>query len=394
MARIEKRGETYRITVSSGYDANGKQIRKTKTWKPEPGMTAKQIEKAAQQEAALFEKQIRDGTYMNGNIKFQDFAEKWFEDYAERNVRPRTLDRYRELTERTYQAIGHIRLDRLQPQHLNAFYKQLAAPGANKINGKPLAGKTIKHYHAFISSVMDRAVKWGIVNQNPCRRADVPKVARKELQPLTAAEAILFLEYLKSEPLQYQVIFNIALLTGMRRGEIMGLEWQDFDFDNGTVRICRTSQYSRGRGTYTDDTKNEQSKRTVYFTKELLDLLKRYRSEQAARRLKMGDQWSKEWQAHPRLFTQWNGTPMHPNAPYQKLQKILKQNDMRAVSLHSLRHTSATLLVHSGTDVQAVSSRLGHSQTNTTLDIYTHRQESADKAAAETLADILIRQQA
>ncbi|MGN0171190.1 MAG: tyrosine-type recombinase/integrase [Acutalibacteraceae bacterium] len=394
MARIEKRGEAYRITVSSGYDTSGKQLRKTKTWHPAPGMTAKQIEKALQREAVMFEEQVERGTYMDGNIKFQDFAERWFNDYAEKHLRPRTIDRYRQLSARTYQAIGHIRIDRLQPQHLNAFYAQLAQPGANAITGKPLAPKTIKHYHTFISSVMDRAVKWQLVQENPCRRVDAPKTTHREPEFLTPEEAVVFMQNLQDEPLEYQVIFSILLLTGMRRGEALGLEWQDFDFESGTVRICRTSQYSTGRGIFTDDTKTEQSKRLLSIPAELIDLLRRYRSEQAARRLKMGDQWDSDWQAHPRLFTQWNGKPMHPGAPYQELQKFLERHGMRKVSLHSLRHTNATLLINSGTDVRSVAGRLGHTQTSTTMNIYAHLLQSANKAASETLADLLIRNQA
>ena len=125
---------------------------------------------------------------------------------------------------------------------------------------------------------------------------------------------------------------------------------------------------------------------------ELIDLLRRYRVEQGERRLRLGDKWMPEWSEHPRLFTQWNGKPMHPNAPYQELQKLLERSGLPKVSLHSLRHTNATLLIRQGTDVRTVSGRLGHSQTSTTLNIYAEFLQSADKAASESLADTLLRQ--
>lgn len=392
MPTIQKRGDTYRITVSNGYDAKGKQIRKSMTWEPAPGMTARQIEKELDRQAVLFEEKVKSGQYMDGNVRFQDFAERWFEDYGKEHLRERTYLRYVELSKRTYDAIGHIRLDRLQPQHLLDFYKQLAEPGQNKRTGGGLAPKTIKHYHTFISSVLERAVKWGIISDNPCHRVDAPKADKKQIQFLDDHQALQFMKALEGESLEYRVVFSTLLLTGMRRGELLGLEWPDIDFDAGVIHIRRTSQYAPGAGIYTDTTKTEQSMRPLSAPAELLSMLRQYRVEQWERRLRLGDKWAKEWAEHPRLFTQWDGKPMHPNAPYQELQKLLKRSGLPKVSLHSLRHTNATLLIRNGADVRTVSGRLGHSQTSTTMNIYAEFLQSADKAASESIADTLLRQ--
>ena len=392
MPTIQKRGDTYRITVSNGYDAKGKQIRKSMTWEPAPGMTARQIEKELDRQAVLFEEKVKSGQYMDGNVRFQDFAERWFEDYGKEHLRERTYLRYVELSKRTYDAIGHIRLDRLQPQHLLDFYKQLAEPGQNKRTGGGLAPKTIKHYHTFISSVLERAVKWGIISDNPCHRVDAPKADKKQIQFLDDHQALQFMKALEGESLEYRVVFSTLLLTGMRRGELLGLEWPDIDFDAGVIHIRRTSQYAPGAGIYTDTTKTEQSMRPLSAPAELLSMLRQYRVEQWERRLRLGDMWAKEWAEHPRLFTQWDGKPMHPNAPYQELQKLLKRSGLPKVSLHSLRHTNATLLIRNGADVRTVSGRLGHSQTSTTMNIYAEFLQSADKAASESIADTLLRQ--
>ena len=167
MATVEKRGDNYRITASAGYNADGKQIRKTMTWKPAPNMTEKQIAKELERQKALFDDKVKNGQYLNGNIKFKDFAELWFRDYGKEHLRERTYLRYVELSERTYAAIGHLRLDKIQPHHLLDFYKQLAEPGQNKRTGGGLSPKTIKHYHTFISSVLERAVKWQVIPDNP-----------------------------------------------------------------------------------------------------------------------------------------------------------------------------------------------------------------------------------
>ncbi len=386
MPTIQKRGDTYRIRVSAGYDSAGRQLMKSMTWKPAPGMTEKQIQKELDRQAVLFEEKVKTGQYMEGNVKFQDFAERWFEDYGKEHLRTRTYGEYVRMKERTYQAIGHIRIDRLQPQHLLDFYKQLGEPGMNQRTGGGLSPKTILHYHTFISSIMERAVKWQMIQENPCRRIDPPKVDRHQIICLDDEQAMKFLACLETQPLEDKTFFTLALYTGMRRGELLGLEWPDIDLTTGVISIRRTSQYGGKKlGTYTDDTKTEQSKRSIRVTQNVVELLGAYKVEQAERRLRLGDAWAGEWTEHPRLFTNQDGRPMSPSTPLNRLKRILSRNGLPDVSLHSLRHTNATLLIQQGVSIRAVSGRLGHSQTSTTMNIYAHQIQSADAAAAEAL---------
>lgn len=373
MPTIQKRGDTYRIRVSAGYDSSGKQLMKSMTWKPAPGMTPKQIEKELDRQAVLFEEKVKTGQYMDGNVKFQDFAERWFEDYGKEHLRTRTYGEYVRMKERTYRAIGHIRIDRLQPQHLLDFYKQLGEPGMNQRTGGGLSPKTILHYHTFISSILERAVKWQMIQENPCRRIDPPKVDRHQIICLNDEQAMKFLECLEAQPLEDKTFFTLALYTGMRRGELLGLEWPDIDLNTGVISIRRTSQYGGKKlGTYTDDTKTEQSKRSLRVTQNVVELLGAYKVEQAERRLRLGDAWAGEWAEHPRLFTNQDGRPMSPSTPLNRLKRILSRNGLPDVSLHSLRHTNATLLIQQGVSIRAVSGRLGHSQTSTTVHIRNH----------------------
>ena len=135
MATIRKRGNSYQIRVSCGYDVKGNQILKTMTYKPSAGMTAKKALKEAERQAALFEERCINGTVLDGNMKLSDFADKWFEDYAEKQLKAKTVALYRELMKRIIPALGHIRIDRLQPLHLIEFYNNLAEDGM-KINTK------------------------------------------------------------------------------------------------------------------------------------------------------------------------------------------------------------------------------------------------------------------
>lgn len=386
MATIQKRGNSYRIRVSAGYDAAGKQVMKSMTWTPAPGLSEKQVAKELERQKVLFEQRIKEGNGLDANKRLEAFIEQWFADYGKDHLRTRTYTEYRKMTKRIYPALGHIRLGSLRPRHFLEFYHQLAAPGQNQRTGGGLSPKTISHYHTMLSSVLDRAVKWGLIGENPCRHVDPPRVPKKAIHCLDDEQAVRFMQALETEPTEDRALFTLALYTGMRRGELLGLEWPDIDFQAGTITIRRTSQYGgKELGTYTDDTKTEQSKRCIRVTDTVLELLASYKAEQAAYILSIGDQWDGGWKKHPRLFTNRDGRPMSPSTPLNRLKRFLQRNHLPNVSLHSLRHTNATLLIHSGADVRTISGRLGHSQTSTTMNIYAHQLQSADAAAAEAL---------
>ena len=219
------------------------------TWTPDEGMTAKQIEKELTRQAVLFEESCKKGFHAKA-IKFEAFTEEWFEEYAKLNLRNTTYERLLQLRTRIYKAIGHLRMDEITPRQIQAFVNTLSKDGANELTGKPLAPKTIRHYLSLISDVFSYAVKMGVANDNPCSKVTIPKAEQKEKPIYTPQEVNKFLTLLKAEPLKYQVFFNLAVYSGFRRGELLGLEWKDIDFDNGIVSVRRTSCYTSGKGTY------------------------------------------------------------------------------------------------------------------------------------------------
>ena len=389
MATITKRGDTWRIRCSLGYDSQGKQVIRSTTWKPDPGMTPKQAEKELNRFAVLFEEKCKSGRG-DPHITFEKLAEKWFAEYAKSHLKAKTYHEYRGMTARTYQALGHIKADRLRPRHFREFFAQLAEPGMNQITGKALAPKNIWNYYSFCSSVMGWAVKSELIDRNPCTAA-APKKPASHIVCLDDEQARQFLEALEKEPLEDRVFFTLALLTGYRRGELLGLEWQDVDFDAGVITVRRTSQYTNDRGIYTDTPKTASSARSTKISPALVELLRSYKVAQATARLERGDLWSSEWADHPRLFTALDGTPLQPNLPGKRLHKILERAGLPQVTLHSLRHTNASLLITGGVDVRTVAARLGHSQTSTTLNIYAETIKNAEAAAAQVLDDILLK---
>lgn len=459
MATTQKRGDSYKITVSCGYNIDGKQIRRTMTWKPDAGLTERQVQKELARQAVLFEEKCRTGQVLDGNIRFADFAERWFTDYAEKQLRPTTIAGYRKMMPRINAAIGHIRLNKLQPNHLMQFYANLSESGVRKVTrwrakvalskeiqeqgltqkefarlagvsaaklsrllhegavyeqnaqkfadvlnvplesvfepvnpeGK-LSGNTVQHYHRLLSTILSAAVKWQVIFSNPCERVEVPKVARKEAQYLDEAQAARLLEALEDAPEEYRVMVTLLLYTGLRRGELCGLAWSDIDFESGLLTVARSSLYVSGKGVFEDDTKNQSSRRVLKISNGMVSMLKTYRGHQRKRRLQIGDQWHE----CGRVFTAWNGQPIHPDTITTWFSGFVKKHHLPYVTLHSLRHTNATLLIAAGVNVKTVSTHLGHSTISTTGNIYAHAIQSAEAAAAEALESKLpmIKQQA
>lgn len=296
------------------------------------------------------------------------------------------------MTARTYAAIGHIRLDKLKPRHFREFFAMLGECKSER-TGKPLFPRSVWNHYSFCSSVMGYAVKSELIDRNPCTVA-APKKPAPNIQILDDVQARKLLEQLEKEPLADHVFFTLALFTGLRRGELLGLEWPDIDFDRGVITIRRTSQHISGKGTYTDTPKTASSARSAKISPDMVELLRRYKLEQSTIRLERGDLWVSDWVDHPRLFTAQNGKPLIPSVPNRHFKTILSRAGLPLVSLHSLRHTNATLLIAGGVDVRTVAARLGHSQTSTTLNIYAEAIKSAEAAAAQVLDDILTKKKA
>lgn len=458
MATIkEKKGKngaiSYYIEVSTGYDTSGKQIRKYMTWKPKANMTKAQIKAQLKTEVFKFEEKCKSGQILDNTIRFSTFAERWFSEYAEKQLRPTTLNRYKSMMPRINKAIGHMPLEKLQPHHLIQFYNNLSEDGIrddvkylplmdlnselekmgvskarfsrekniniNAINAackqhnidegsaksiasglernfydlfipsptskSKLSNKTIIHHHRLISSILSTAVQWQVIPQNICSRVKPPKAEKKEIQFLDEIGAKALLTALESETINYKSIIILLLFSGLRRGEALGLEWKDIDFSNNTLSVTKSNLYLKDHGVFEDNTKNRSSNRVIKISPLALDTLRQLKLWQAENKLMLGDKWCNS----NKVFTTIDGKPMHPDTATSWFRKFLAKNHLPHVPLHSLRHTHATLLIASGTDIRTVSNRLGHSQTSVTLDTYSHAIKSADAIAIENLDKIL-----
>ena len=263
--------------------------------------------------------------------------------------------------------------------------------------GGKLNGNTVQHYHRMLSSVFTKAVQWGLVPENPCKRAEAPKAEEIDVQALEELDVAKLLDALQDAPTQFSVITQLALFTGARRGEICGLRWSDVDLDAGTISIERTLQYIPGKGTVFTSPKTKRSRRCIKMGVDCVQLLQEYRKHQKAERFKIGSEWVRKVEIEGKtvendlLFTKWNGAPIDPKTVTTWFPGFLAAYDLLPVHFHSLRHTNASLLIAAHVPVTAVSGRLGHAKTSTTTDIYAGFIRSADAAAADALTDVFTR---
>jgi len=388
MATIQKRGNSYRIRVSVGYDINGKQIMQSKTWRPLPHMSDAQIKRELQKQSVLFEQECLKG-HITTAYKFEEFSRKWFKEYAEIALKERTLANYHNLEKRIYKSVGHLRLDKITPRHIQKFILDMnGGERHDKYKKGKLSAKTIRNHVAFISGIFEYAIKMQVVSVNPCRMVTLPRYNPKEKDIYTIEEAQRLLDLLAVEDeknLHFTLFFTLAMFTGFRRGELLGLEKSDFDYENHVVTVNRTSNWTNEKGIFTDSPKTSSGYRSLKLPPEVFALLERFIQQQNRQKSALGDKWVETG----RLFTRWNGEPMFPNTPSLFFGRFCKRTGVRYVNLHNFRHFHASALIYSGVDLKTIQSCMGHSSPSTTINLYCHTFKTAQARAMEAISGML-----
>lgn len=389
MATIRKRGDSYTIIVSMGYDTNGKKITRSQTYKPDKGMTARQIEKEVQRQAVLFEEQCKNGqAAADGRIKLDEYfklylgnAKNTLSEYEQRHYASIYISHISPV-------LGHFKLKDITPVHVQHFVNELQEKPSGKSKTGKLAPSTVRRYFVVLQSIFHSAYKLGIIGTNPTDgdRITLPRLQEETTEIFTRSELDTIFSYLENEPLQFKTLIHLAVISGCRRGELVGLKWSDINFNTGVLTVQRSNYKMTGQPIKSKETKTGR-RRYVTLPPYCITMLKHYRAEQARQRFALGDRWQgDEW-----VFIQADGQPMFPTTPTLMFNKFLKRYNLKHRKFHALRHTSATLLLANGTNIKNVASRLGHTQLKTT-DRYVHALEDADKAAAETF-ELMFNQQ-
>jgi integrase len=305
-----------------------------------------------------------------------EWLEHWLDTIAVRKVRASTLQGYRgKVNGRIIPAVGHHRLDRLQPEHLEAWYIELAGEG--------LASSTVLQLHRILSRALKVAMQRGKIARNVCSLVDAPSLRRDEVVPFSTEEARALLAAARG--LRNEARWSVALALGLRQGEALALRWEDIDLDTGTLTVKRSMQRLVGKGLVFDEPKSRAGRRAIMLPNGLRDALRAHRAAQLEERLAAGS----EWQEHGLLFAQVNGRPIDPGSDWKSWKALLALAGVRDARLHDARHTAATLLLQQGVPARVAMQILGHSQISLTLGTYSHVVPELAQEAAERIDRVL-----
>ena len=250
-----------------------------------------------------------------------------------------------------------------------------------------LSAKTVIEHHRLISAVLEQAVKEELIPFNIAAKATLPKAEKKNVNYFQADQVNAIREALESEPLKWKALVHLFLITGARRGEILGLKWAAVDYKNNRIHIENSILYSCDRGIYEDTPKTETSIRWITLPVDTMQLLRKWQAAQAEQRFKMGD----AYQDHGLVFCQESGLPMHPDTVTDWMAKFSERHSLPHINPHAFRHTMASMLYYNKVDTISISKRLGHAQPSTTANIYAHVIEEADQRNADILSDIFLK---
>jgi integrase len=352
--------------VSMGLKENGRRDRRHVSGARRSDVVAKVRALEAKRDAGTAEAAGRAPTV-------GDWLDHWLEHIAPRRVRARTLESYEALVRLHLRpGLGHHRLDRLQPEHLEQLYGSL-------LQDKGLSPATVLRLHRVLSRALRVAMQRGKLARNVATLVDPPAVKRPTTAlPLTVDEARRVLQ--AAEQGRNSARWTVALAVGLRQSETLGLRWADVDLDIGTLTVRRGLHRVAGKGLVYEEPKAERSRRTLALPAQLVEALRGHRLVQLEERERAGSLWEE----HDLVFAQVNGRPLDKRSDWEAWKALLKRAAVREVRLHDGRHTAATLLLSEGVHPRVVMELLGHSQMRTTTDTYSHVMPAlAEEAAAK-----------
>jgi integrase len=356
LVRIESKKNGKRKSVS-------KQIRGTK--------------KDAEKFRTKWLREIDTGVFVEPSVlTVNSYLDQWLTAAVRPRVSERTADGYAGLLKRYIrEPLGEKKLENLQPLDIQKVYAEMQSRG--------LSARIVRHTHAALHNALKQAVKWNLLQRNPAEIVELPKVPHKERRVLTDKEAVTFLHTTNEMP--HGLIFEFALLSGMRPEEYLALQWADLNFDKGTAQVKRALVRHGGKWSF-QETKTARSRRIVSLPQPLFTKLKAHKRRQSEQRLKAG----LFWQNFDLVFSSENGTPHSvPNLTYRYFRPILEKAGLPQIRLYDLRHSHATLLLLADENPKIVAERLGHSTVVLTLDTYSHILPSMQQQTTAKLTKML-----
>ena len=380
-----KANGTYWIRISCRSDTSGKPIAKSRIFKPsKPNLSYQKLNKEIDAFVKAFEEEIATyGTQERPDkILFSTFCEKYLE-VKKSTISPTTYAFYANvIKEMLIPMFGKMKMRDIRTYHIQQFIQYLynEKPRGDGEEGH-IAPATIKRYTTVLRSILTLAYKMEYIDEDVgiSRRIEFPKADTPEVEVYTLEEVNAILKAAEAEPIHIRTLVELALFTGLRRGEIVGLKWEDIDLENQLLSVKRSIYKPKNEKALEKAPKSKCSIRTIAIPCRLCDTLTEYKAHQDRHASFLGSAWKNRGY----VFTEEDGYVMNPHTPTKQFSKFLKRHNIRHLKFHGLRHTSATMLLANGCDIKTVSTRLGHSDIETT-NIYVHALASVDRMAAQT----------
>lgn len=289
------------------------------------------------------------------SMHLNDYLDRWLRDVAKQKLSERTFENYEALLKSHIRGkIGSKRLSDLQAYDIQKLYKEM--------NDAGYSSRTVRHAHTVLSSALKQAVRWRLIFQNPCDLCELPKLVKAEMKCFTLDEVKRFLETAKTS--KHYTLFLLAIQTGMRPEEYLGLQWKDIDLDKKVLSVRRALIARKGGGYYFADTKTKKSQRSIDFQDTLVSELRRHRRDQLEQKMKLGA----DYENLDLVFcTNWGSPLDHSNLAERIFKGLRDEANVSKIRLYDLRHTTATLMLASGENPKIVAERLGHSSIVLTL---------------------------
>lgn len=385
---IVQRGETYRFTAYMGYDVNGKQIRKTTTFTPPVGLTERKADKLAKEEYINFVNRCKGLYTLKDNMRFSELVEEYFRLYAPSNLKPITAYNYdAQIKYHFMEYFGNKKLKDITTASISHFFNTHTTTIKGK--EKTLSPSNAKKLYCVLQSLFKFAVTQGCIKETPCKNVILPKknpLEEKKRTYLTIEEIPEFTDLFKGYS-SFNTIILLLLNTGMRSGECLGLQWEDIDFKNRKINIRHTLSDVAGHHFLTTP-KTATSIRYIFMNDRVYELLKKHKHEQRILQLKLGSSFT-----HPEMvFTSDTGNYKDRSCLNTSFKRFLKGTKFEFMTLHKLRHTTATLLLNNGADLKVISEHLGHANIDITASTYTAVLDNSRMKTAELMEQILSEQ--
>ncbi|MGN7938540.1 tyrosine-type recombinase/integrase [Metabacillus sp. 22489] len=366
-----RKGYTYSVTIELGKDPlTGKRKQTTKR-----GFETK---KEAERYANEIENQVNKGTYIvDSKMSLSEYLYQWLELSAKRKVRDTTYANYKRAIDfRIIPVLGKINLSDLTVAQCDKYI--------NHLIDEELSERYIEYIYTVLNGALEKAVDWELIIRNPLKKVEIPRGRRRKYVTWTREELNKFLHYAQFGDITYYIAFLIDAYTGLRRGELLGLQWSDIDLNEARINVERSLIYD-DKGFRFGPLKTESSQRSIKIDEVLVSELKKYRKQQLEFKLSLGNSYHDQ----NLVFARLDGNPIYPRQLTTVFNRIIKQAEVPKIRIHDIRHTHATLMLEAGASLKDVQERLGHSSIKMTGDIYAHVTPKMQEKSTQLFSDFM-----